>query len=305
MVEFELPAGYDYHSSLSFVYTDPEPTPELWDRKKCLFLFPVEGELIAIYFRKDGAIIDTRMSREEAEEYVKLKLNLDSYGIRAMGDGLQVARELGLLGRYPHIEGFIPPRLGDPPRWMYSGLIKTIILQMVSYKVARRMMARFVKAFGKPIKYGDMATFTFPEPEMICEAPGESIKKEATVSKTKARAIKEVARLELEGRLKEIEDLAWEDPHRAAEELVKIEGIGRWTAYVSMMAGTGIWHAQPVDRLLITLEKLGVKCDPSIFRERQHAAGYISVAILFGEEALRGRYFKLQNEGCENAAEPR
>jgi hypothetical protein len=42
------------------------------------------------------------------------------------------------------------------------------------------------------------------------------------------------------------------------------------------------------------LEKSGVKCDASLFSNRPPVAGYISVAMLFGEEALRERYLKLQ-----------
>jgi len=69
-----------------------------------------------------------------------------------------------------------------------------------------------------------------------------------------------------------------------------VKGIGYWTAYVSLMAGLGIWHAQPIDRLINNLNKAGIDCDKSVFEESSSAAGYISVAILFGEEALRGKY---------------
>jgi len=123
-MELELPAYYDYVSSLSFVYIDSEPTPEVWDYGKCLFLFIVGEEPVAVSFRGNKAVVDAKL--DDAERYIKLKLNLDL--VEVMSDGVRVARDLGFLRRYPHIEGFLPPKLGDPPRLMYSGLIKAIIL---------------------------------------------------------------------------------------------------------------------------------------------------------------------------------
>ena len=293
MMEIMLPPMYNYSLSLSFVHPCPKPTPELWDQAKNLFLFPAGREPIAVLFRGKKAVVITRMDQEEAKNLVMCKLNLDVSGIKAMEDGFSVANKLGLLNKYPHLRGFLPPKLGDPPKWLYSGLVKTIILQMISYRVARKMLNRFVREFGEPLSLGDRLIYTFPEPEIVYRESVENIKKKATISMSKARAIKEVAKLELEGRLREMEELALDNPHSVAEELMKIKGIGRWTAYVGLMAGVGVWHAQPVDRLIVALKKIGVRCDPTFFSKKPHVAGYISVAILFGEEALRGRYFKL------------
>lgn len=294
MISFALPLIYNHHSSLSFVYICHEPTPELWDPSKNLFLFPVEDKPVAVLFEGRKAHIMAGMDQGKAKWYVSSKLNLDPPGIRAASDGLSIAKELGLLQRYPHMRGFLPPKLGLPPRWLYTSLVKAVILQMVSYKVANVVMSRFVQAFGTPIIFGNAKIFAFPKPEVICEAPAEIIKEKAGVSESKAKAIKEVAKLEVEGRLREMEDSVSEAPHDVAKELMKIRGVGLWTAYVSLMAGMGAWHAQPVDRLMRLLERSGVKCDASLFSKKPHAAGYISVALLFGEEALRGRYFKLQ-----------
>jgi len=227
--------------------------------------------------------------RNDYRKEYDFKASIDSYGLESMHKGLSIAKEIGLLNRYPHIDGFIPPKLGDPPNLLYSGLIKTIIAQMVSYTVARKMISRFVRAFGKTVTYKGNVFHTFPEPEIVYESSEKVIKEKATVSM--AKAIREVAKLELENMLKDIEAIAWKNPHEAARELMKIKGICYWTAYVSLMACLGIWHAQPIDRLITSLNKAGIS-DKSVFEESPSAAGYISVAILFGE-ALRGRYFSV------------
>jgi len=135
--------------------------------------------------------------------------------------------------------------------------------------------------------------YTLPEPGQTYEA---SVEEDKGSGVSEAKTVREMAGLELEGMLREIEGMALEDSHKAAGELMR--GVGRWTAYVSLMAGLGLWSAQPIDSLLRTLERLGVRCDPGVFRERPHVAGYLSVAVLFGEEALRGRYFRLGARRC-------
>lgn len=81
---------------------------------------------------------------------------------------------------------------------------------MLPYKVARKMIFKFVRAFRRKLTYEDLTTYTFPAPETIYETPERAIKERATVSTVKAEAIKKTARLELEGRLKEIEAMAGE-----------------------------------------------------------------------------------------------
>jgi len=290
-------ATFLFARALSFAYPDPEPTPELWNLNRKLFIFPVKDDAIVTHFKGNVAYIETNLSARKAISYVVSKLNIDSYGLKSMHKGLGIAKEIGLLNKYPHIDGFIPPKLGDSPNLLYSSLIKTIIMQMVSYTVARKMISRFVRVFGKPLTYKGIIFYAFPEPEIAYESSEKVIKEKATVSMAKAKAIREVAKLELENTLKDIEAKAWKNPHEAVRELMKIKGIGYWTAYVSLMAGLGIWHAQPIDRLVTNLNKAGIDRDKSVFEESPSTAGYIPVAILFGEEALRGRYFRVDK--CE------
>jgi len=216
VIAFKLPSIYNYHSSLSFTYIHHESTPEPWDPSESLFLFPVEGKAVAVMFKKGEAIMTADMDQEDAKRYICLKLNLDPSGVMAASDGLLVAKELGLLERHPHIHGFLPPRLGLPPKCLYTSLVKAIILQMVSYRVANVMLSRFVKAFGIPVLFWNVKIYAFPEPKVVYETPIEAIRKRAGLSASKARAIREVAKLELEGKLKELEGSVLEDPHTVA-----------------------------------------------------------------------------------------
>ena len=82
-----------------------------------------------------------------------------------------------MLNKYPRIAALYLPELGDPPNLLYSGLVKTILVQVVSYTVARKIISRFVGAFGKPLTYKGIIFHGFPEPDVAYESSETVIKK--------------------------------------------------------------------------------------------------------------------------------
>jgi hypothetical protein len=92
-----------------------------------------------------------------------------------------------------------------------------------------------------------------------------------------------------------MEDLVSEASHDVADELMKIRGMGLWIAYVSLMAGMGVWHAQPVDRLMRLLEKEWgkVRCLLA-FRGAPCCGVCLGSNVFWGEGVLRGGCLKLQ-----------
>jgi len=95
--------------------------------------------------------------------------------------------------------------------------------------------------------------------------------------------------------LKDIEAKAWRNPREAARELMKIKGNGYRTAYASLTAGLGIWHTQPIGRLVTSPNQVYIAMNQCL--EGASAAGHASVAPLFGGEALCGGYFRVDE--CE------
>ena len=112
------------------------------------------------------------------------------------------------------------------------------MLQMVSYRAARAMLSRLVSAYGRVAAvHGPYTIRWFPEAEALASASVDELRSRVGVSRVKAEAIRAVARLETKGVLGELEREAWRDPHAVAAELTRIRGVGRWTAYLALMAG--------------------------------------------------------------------
>ncbi|MEB3825647.1 MAG: hypothetical protein LRS47_03155 [Desulfurococcales archaeon] len=295
VIEIKLPREYNYINSLNFVFIDKLATPELWVELDRSLLILYDNKPILLKFSEKTIKVFSSKSELALRETVMRKLNLVASSLEAYREGLKFFEVKGLRDYIRYLKGFIPPILGDGSRWFYTGLVKTILLQFVSYKVARIMINRFIRSFGSKIEFKDYQTWSFPEPEQILAIPIEELKQRPRISRVKAQAIKLVAELERDGILASLEREAYKDPAMVVKELMKLKGIGYWTAHVALMAGLGIWHAQPLDRLEKTLRSLNI--DPRGLKDLTPSAwGYISVALLFAEEARQGRYFKYRDK---------
>lgn len=105
----------------------------------------------------------------------------------------------------------------DPDLW--RGLVGSIVGQQLSVLAARTIRGR-VAALG-----GEAG---FPSPELVASLPDETLRA-CGLSGAKTRYVRDVARVWLEGDLEE-HRLARLDDEAMIETLVRIKGVGRWTA---------------------------------------------------------------------------
>ncbi|MBA3666611.1 MAG: DNA-3-methyladenine glycosylase 2 family protein [Sphingomonas sp.] len=121
------------------------------------------------------------------------------------------------------------PRLSEPG---VETLLRTIVGQQVSVAAARSMWNKLIAKYGQPV---DLAA--------LIEASDEQLR-EAGLSRQKASYTRSLAGLVLSGEL----DLAHlpEDDEEAIALLIRIKGIGRWSAEIYLLfaeARDDIWPA--------------------------------------------------------------
>ena len=121
------------------------------------------------------------------------------------------------------------PRVSEPGA---TTLLRTIVGQQVSVAAARSMWNKLVAKLGEPIDL-----------KKLLESSDEELR-EAGLSRQKAGYARSLAGLVLSGEL----DLAHlpEDDEDAIAHLVKIKGIGRWSAEIYLLFAEGradIWPA--------------------------------------------------------------
>lgn len=112
--------------------------------------------------------------------------------------------------------------------------VRAIIGQLVSVKSARTTLRKIVEKFGDKIKYEGEEMYLFPTANKFINLDTEitNILGPLGITKTKAYAIKGIAEYLLKNNISFNDCL---DPNEEIKNLIKIKGIGKWTAeYISM-----------------------------------------------------------------------
>jgi DNA-3-methyladenine glycosylase II len=156
----------------------------------------------------------------------KLKASLDALAAREP----RIAAALDRIG-YPE------PRISEPG---YQTLLRAIVGQQVSIKAAASMWAKLIATVGDP-----------PAPEQLLAASDADLRA-AGLSRQKAAYARSLAEEVVSGRL----DFAAlpEDDEAAIAELVRVKGIGRWTAEVYLLFAEGRLDIWPAGDLAVQIE---------------------------------------------------
>jgi DNA-3-methyladenine glycosylase II len=148
--------------------------------------------------------------------------------------------------------GIPEPRSSEPGT---HTLLRTIVGQQVSVAAARSMWSKLEAAFGSP-----------PDLNLLLAATDEDLRT-AGISRQKAGYIRSLAELVISGEL-DLHALP-QDDEEAIAHLIRIKGIGRWSAEIYLLFAEGRSDVWPAGDLAVQIEigrLLGMKEKPS---ERQ------------------------------------
>ena len=149
----------------------------------------------------------------------------------------ELARREAAFARVLEEKGRPEPRSSEPG---VGTLLRTIVGQQVSVAAARSMWAKLTARFGEPV---DLTA--------LLKADDATLR-EAGLSRQKAGYARSLAGLVLSGEL----DLAKlpADDDEAIAELIKIKGIGRWSAEIYLLFAEGRPDAFPAGDLAVQIE---------------------------------------------------
>jgi DNA-3-methyladenine glycosylase II len=138
-------------------------------------------------------------------------------------------------------QGMKPPRFAT----VFECLINAIACQQMSLTVGIELLSRLAANCGAVLGEGAAAVHAFPGPvDLAGRSPSEL--RQLGFSGQKSRAIIELSRSFAEGRL-DLEGLAKLGDDEAAQRLVALRGVGRWTAEYVLLRGLGRTHIFPGD----------------------------------------------------------
>ncbi len=132
--------------------------------------------------------------------------------------------------------------LGIPD--LFESLCWCIIGQQINLAFAYRLKKRLVSAAGEAVSYQGRDYYVFPTPGEVAQLPLEAFGS-WQFSRSKATYLVGIAREMLSGNLNKAL-LLDQSPEEVEQELLKLKGIGPWSAHYVMMKCLRITSAFPV-----------------------------------------------------------
>ena len=232
---------YDFDLQWKFYSSSDEPQPEVYKDGIWRRSFKIGDRLVPVEVTSVGTVEKPRLkvtafSKLDAKEKRYLSDKIMSIfrlrdDLRALYDFMEQDEVLRKIKE--KFYGLRPPGIGAS---IFEGAIRVIIQQQISLQVAYVMTGTLVRRFGEKIEIDGKPYYDFPSPQVLANTDENELRK-CKLSRQKARYIRELALKVANGYdLEKIRGLGNEE---AIEELMKFNGIGRWTAELILITTLG------------------------------------------------------------------
>ena len=231
---------YDFELNCH-VFGYEKPMPEVFEEGVWRRAIRLDsGKLIPVALRSLGTIEEPKIEAKHfqtinKQEKQEISRNLDwifsfSQDLTALYtfmDKNPILRDLKLK--------FFGLKAGSIGTTVFESLIKSIIQQQISIRVAFSITNKMVTRFGEQTEAEDTIYYDFPTPKRLAEATLEEIR-QCGLSWRKAEYIKGIADQAVDGEF-DSEGLRLLSNEQVVETLKKFRGVGTWTAEMVLSAG--------------------------------------------------------------------
>ena len=132
---------------------------------------------------------------------------------------------------------------------VFESFIRAFIEQQMPVAVSNKIASRVIKNFGGSIEIKGVRYYAFPTAEQLAKVDEERLRN-CGLSSRKVEYIKNFSNLVLSEGI-DLKEISKWDEDRIIHELVKIKGIGRWTAEYVMIRGMHKYASTPIDDLFL------------------------------------------------------
>jgi len=231
---------YDFELNCR-VFGYEKPMPEVFEEGVWRRAIRLDSsKLIPVALQAIGTIEDPKIevkifqtATEQEEEEIEKKLDelfsfsQDLTALYAFMDKDPVLRDLKLK--------FYGLKAGSIGATVFESIIKSIIQQQISIRVAFSITNKMVTRFGEQTEAEDATYYDFPTAKRLAEATLEEIR-QCGLSWRKSEYIKGIATKTVDAEF-DPESLRSLSNEEVAETLKKFRGVGTWTAEMVLSAG--------------------------------------------------------------------
>jgi DNA-3-methyladenine glycosylase II len=226
----------------------PDNAVDTWDGSTYRRALAVDGVTIEVATVQSGSPVAPRLAvtltggrlDEQSEQAARVALT------RLLGPELDLSLFYRLAEADPLLRTLAARFRGvKPPRFptLFECIVNAIACQQLSLTVGVRLLNRVVEAYGTTP--ANSALHAFPDPTRLAGTAPETLMP-LGFSRAKARSIVELAGEISAGRFAAaaVETL---DDREALQALLRLRGVGRWTAEYALLRGLGRLHVFPGD----------------------------------------------------------
>lgn len=151
------------------------------------------------------------------------------------------ARDRRLAPLVERFRGVKPPRFPT----VFEGLVNAIACQQLSLTVGIELLNRLAIRCSPAIRADGTTRFAFPRPEDLVRLTAQKLR-QLGFSYSKASSLLDLSRSLVAEKI-DLEELDAADDAQAIETLMKLRGVGRWTAEYVLLRGFGRTSVFPGD----------------------------------------------------------
>jgi DNA-3-methyladenine glycosylase II len=245
MFELSTPTTFDFAQILRFLSRNEKECLHTIKNQEVFKVITFENSLVLFSISFDSCLqisIHSENQNQKIIDFVKnyvsdwfdLEANLPLFYETAQNDEVLAS----LCQKFHGLR-----MIGMPD--LFESLVWSIIGQQINLNFAYSLKEKLVQNFGQKTTYNDEVFYTLPTPERLASLNIEDFQP-LQFSRSKAQYILNVSREFAEGNLSQeaLKKLSFDE---VKEKLIKIKGVGNWTANYSMMKSLKNYDAFPVE----------------------------------------------------------
>jgi DNA-3-methyladenine glycosylase II len=241
-----LPPDYNVGFNFQFLRRSPREILHLLEGDKLYKLIQVQGKNFLISITPGDAIFEIEFLNEVPDgtrqdsivEYIREWFDLDA----DLSCFYELAAEDKILA--PVVRTFSGYRIVGQPD-LFESLVWAVIGQQINLQFAYTLKQRFVTNFGEQVSWDGRVFYLFPLPQSVVNLSHDHLFP-LQFSTQKSKYVQLIAEAFVQGIIskEKLSALSFED---ARDELMKIKGVGNWTANYALMKTFRFPNAFPLE----------------------------------------------------------
>ncbi|MCL5023524.1 MAG: DNA-3-methyladenine glycosylase 2 family protein [Nitrospirae bacterium] len=215
-----------------------------WDGERYARILPYKNRPLSVTVSQGAAIarplIHVSVSGKGNAPESEIRTYVTSFIEKALGIRLDLTGFYAMAAQDKYLRPLAERFRGvKPPCFptLFEALVNAFACQQLTLTLGIILLNRLTRQYGLPFIEGNETSYAFPRPEDLCRAKPEEIRS-LGYSTQKGRAIVELSRQLVDEGLN-LNDLETMEDGRAHEYLMRLRGVGRWSAEYVMLRGLG------------------------------------------------------------------